>query len=225
MRIVGLRSSAWRCDFTPRAASVFALLVAFLCASCGGPPATHYYTLRMPPPPPANDPKTNFVLEVERFRAPELLRDDRIVFYESPTQLNFYQHHRWRADPAMMLSELAARWLEQTGIFAQVRGSPSREPADYLLKGRVLSFEEVDYEGAGKGRVTLALTLVRSRDRKAVWSARRQVESAIQQKGVPGVVNALNSSSWQLLAEVLPGLLTQVEGDFKEASKRQLDGR
>lgn len=120
----------------------------------------------------------------------------------------------------MMLSELVGRWLEQTGVFAQVRVSPSREPVDYLLRGRVLSFEEVDYEGGAKGRVGLALTLVRLQDHKTVWSATRQLENAVQEKGVPGVVNALNSSSQQLLDGALPGVVTQVERDFKETSEK-----
>lgn len=201
-----------------RAGAGLGLLAALIGASCGSLPKTYYYTLRRPAPLPAHDPRTNFVLGVEHFRAVEVLRDDRIIFFESPTQLNFYQYHRWSSDPATMLSELAARQLDEMGVFAQVRLLPSREPTDYLLKGRLLNFEEVDYEGGGKGRVGLELVLVRTRDHKLVWSFIRQAESAIEGKGVPGVVEALNTSSERLLREALPELAAQAEREFKESS-------
>lgn len=215
MRTVVSPWSARVCKLVRRRATL-ALLVVLAAMSCGGLPRTNYYTLRLSSPPPARDPKTGFVLGVEHFRAPEILRDDRIVFYESPTQLNFYQYHRWGSDPTSMLTELVARRLEQTGVFAVVHLLPSREPVDYFLRGRLLSFEEVDYETGVRGRVGLDLTLVRSRDQKMLWSETRQVESATQGKGVPGVVDALNAASQQLLDEALPGLIASIEHDFQQ---------
>jgi ABC-type uncharacterized transport system auxiliary subunit len=141
--------SVWRRRLLRRSAAALGLVGALVSASCGGAlPKTHYYTLQAPAPPPSNDPRTNFVLGVERLRAPEMLRDDRIVYYESPTQMNFYQYHRWGSDPATMLAEFLAQWIDGMGVFAQVRLLPGREPLDYVLRGRLLSFEEVDYEGA-----------------------------------------------------------------------------
>jgi ABC-type uncharacterized transport system auxiliary subunit len=61
----------------------------------------------------------------------------------------------------------------------------------------------------------LELWLLRSRDHKVVWNATREVESAIQEAGVPGVVKALNASSERILKDVLSGLAAQVEKDFK----------
>ncbi len=202
-----------------RLAAALGLLGTILCASCGGVPKTYYYTLRVPPAPPASDPKTTFVLGVERFRGVEMLRDDRIVFYRSPTELNFYQYHRWSAEPATMLTEMVARWLDEMGIFTLVRMLPSREPVVYILRGRLFNFEEVDYEGGGKGRVNLELTLVRTRDRQLVWQITRQVERPIEEKGMTGVVNALNASSEQLLREALPGLAARIESEFKESQQ------
>jgi ABC-type uncharacterized transport system auxiliary subunit len=188
--------------------------------SCGSVPKTSYYTLRLPAAPPAVDPKTSFSLGVEHFRAAEVLRDDRIVFYKSPTELDFYQYHRWSADPAGMLTERVARWLSQTGLFAEVRTLPTREAVDYVLRGRLLNFEEVDDEGPGKGRVAFGLALVRSRDHRVVWSFERQAEHSVEGQGMPGVVDALNASTEDLLGQALPGLAQQVERDFSESRER-----
>jgi len=179
----------------------------------------YYYTLQTPAAPAPSDPKTEFVLGVEHFRAPEILRDDRIVYYVSSTQINFYQHHRWGSDPATLLSEFTARWLQNSGVFAEVKMLPLRERVDYTLGGRLLSFEEVDAEGAPKVRLVLALTLVRSSDHKRVWSSEERQETPISERGVEGVASALNASCDQALQKMIPGLLAQVEKDFQGNGK------
>ncbi len=196
------------------------LAAAALCASCGGARPVHYYTLQMPAPAQIGDPRTNFVLGVQQFRAPEPLRDDRILYYQSPTQLNYYQQHRWDSDPATMLSALAQRELQQTGVFAQVLLVPYLGNADYVLRGQVLSFSEVDYQGGVKARVGIGLTLLRMPDRKVAWSAQRQVENVVQEQGVPGVVNALNAATKQILDEMIPGIVAQVESDYRASTSK-----
>ena len=221
MMTVESSSNAWKRSFSARACALLGLLTAVFAVGCGSAPKTYFYTLQVPAAPAPTDPRTNYVLGVEHFRAPRILRDDRIVYYESPTQLNFYEYHRWSSDPPTLLSEVTARALRQMQLFAEVRMLPSREPVDYVLKGRVYHFEEVDEGPSGKARVGLGLTLVRSRDHKSVWSAERQVEQPIQTKGVAGVVEALNSSTEGLLGEVLPGLAAQVERDSTQPGQSQ----
>jgi len=213
----GSLSNGWKPESKRRVAAVAGLLAALALAACGGAPRMYYYTLRMPAPPARSDPKTAFALGVEHFRAPEMLRDDRILYYQSPTEMNFYEYHRWGSDPASMFSDLALGWIQGTGVFTEARMLPAREPVDYILRGRLEHFEEVDEAGGSKGRVGVELTLLRSSDHKVVWSDRRQAESAVEEKGVAGVVQALNESSQQLLREALPGMIEQVEREYKSS--------
>lgn len=193
------------------------ILPSLFLFGCGSKiPATHYYALRFPPPAPMTDPKTTLVLEIEPFKAAMNLRDDRITYYESPTEFSFYEYHRWSPDPATMLTELTRRRLNESEVFSHVRLIPSHEPSDYTLKGHLLNFDELDYEPGGKARVTLDLRLVRTSDKKTVWSDRREVTHSIEQSGVAGVVSALSAASDELLSEALPGLAAEVEREFKE---------
>jgi ABC-type uncharacterized transport system auxiliary subunit len=219
MTPVELWSNVSKRSSPARAAAVLGFLAIAFAAGCGGVPKTHYYTLQVPSTPPPTDPKTNYVLGVEHFRAPEMLRDDRIVYYESSTQLNFYQFHRWGSDPATLLAEYTAQWVESSGAFTQVRMMPVREHVDYILGGRVLSFEEVDGDGGPKARLALELSLVRTNDHKLVWTDEQRRESAISERGVQGVATALNASCAQALSVMVPGLIAQVEQDFKSSSK------
>jgi len=213
----GLLSSVWKHKRGQLLKVSFGLLALLVAASCGGVPKTHFYTLQLPPPAPS-DAKTGYVLGVERFHASEALRDDRIVYYETPTQLNYYEYHRWVSGPARMLEELVARKLDRAGVFADVRRLSSGMGADFILRGRVLNFEEVDGEAGVHGRVALELNLVRASDGATVWSDTRLVERPAEGTGVPGVVKALNASSEQLMNESLTGLIAQVKSEFARSS-------
>jgi len=197
-------------------------LLAMFVSGCGGGkiPETHYYTLKFPPPAPFSDPKTALLLDIEPFRSSVNLRDDRITYYQSPTEFSYYEYHHWSPDPATMLTELARRRLNEMAVFAHVRSFPSREPSDFILKGHLLNFDELDYEPGGKVRVALDLRLVRTRDQKAVWSDRREVVHSIDGKGVDGVVNALSAASDQLLGEALPGLAAAAQANIKETPQK-----
>lgn len=189
--------------------------------SCGSVPSTNYYSLRVPPPPAAaHTPQTAAVLGIERFNAPDALRNDRLVYYSSPTQVGFYDYHRWVADPASMLRDDVSRRIEQAGLFADVELLPARGGSNYYLRGRVLHFEEVDYEGAVSGRVGLELTLVRGSDRQVLWSDSRQAKIAAAGQGHAAVIEALNAASDRVLGELLPSLLAKAEEELKQGAKK-----
>jgi len=174
----------------------------------------------MPALTPVNDPKTSFVLDVERFRAPEVLRDERILYYQSATELNFYEYHRWTAAPADMTADLVARRLKGADIFREVRLFPHSKPGDFVLRGHLLNFEEVDYQSGGGVRVGLELSLVRTRDHQVIWSDRRLATRGLEGKGVEGVVKSLNDATGQLLNEFLPALSAEVERESERASQQ-----
>ena len=218
MTTVESSSNVWKRSFPARMWAVLGLLMAVFATGCGSVPKTSYYTLQVPAVPAATDSRTNYILGIERFRAPEVLRDDRIAYYVSPTQMNFYQYHRWGSDPASLLSEYTAQWLESSGVFAQVKMLPARERVDYVLGGSVSNFEEVDSSGGGKVRLGMALSLVRMSDHKLLWSGEQHVETPLAEHGVEGVASALNTASAQALREMAPGLIAQVEQDFKASA-------
>jgi len=211
--------NVWKRSLRARACAILGLLATAFFAGCGGVPKTYFYTLQVPATPAPSDPRTEYVLGVDHFRAPEILRTDRIAYYVTPTQINFYQYHRWGADPATLLTEFTAQWLHSSGAFAQVKMLPIRERVDYTLAGSVLHFEEVDSGGAAKARLSLALSLVRTSDRKMVWSGEQRVETPLQGGGVEGVATALNTACAQALGEMAPGLIAQVEQDSKSSGK------
>ena len=187
--------------------------------ACGSVPKTNYYSLRVPAVPAAATLRTKAVLGVERFGAPDALRNDRLVYYPSPTEVGFYDYHRWVADPASLLRENVAGRLRNSGLFADVVLLPARAESNYYLRGRVLHFEEVDYDGGVSGRAGLDLTLVRASDRQVVWSAAKDAKVVATGQGHAAVVGALDAASDQVLSELVPLLLAKAEEDLKQGTK------
>lgn len=211
--------NVWKRSIPVSVRAALGTLVIVCTAACGGMPKPSYYTLQVPAAPAPAETRTNYVVGVEHFRAPEILRDDRIIYYVSPTQINYYEHHRWGSDPATLLSDYTAEWLNSTGAFSQVKVLPVRDHVDYTLGGRVLSFEEVDSDGGAKVRLSLSLSLVRTSDHKLVWSAERRQETPLAERGVDGVATTLNAACAQVMQEITPGLIAQVEQDYKNSGK------
>ena len=127
------------------------LVAAVLCGLRIGSPNALLH-VRAPLAPQAPPPRTNLVLQVEPFDAPGLYRDDRIIYYTSPTELNFHDYHRWSSSPGQLLTELAVKYFAETGLFKQVYPYPAPVHADYTLRGRVLDLAQMDYEKGGTGR-------------------------------------------------------------------------
>ena len=189
--------------------------------ACASTPKTRYYTLHVPPPPSASGPKTHFVLQVERFDTPDVLRDNRLIYYKSPTELNFYQQRRWSSDPGELLADLAMKYFAETGLFQQVYAYPAPVHADYTLRGRVLNFAELEYEksdhgGLGQGKVSLKLDLIRTKDYKVVWSARLEDAEPIRKKNTRGVVDALNNAVGRVMLKAYAGISQAVEHEFAQ---------
>ncbi|MGE5326280.1 MAG: ABC-type transport auxiliary lipoprotein family protein [Deltaproteobacteria bacterium] len=187
------------------------MLAALLLSACGSVPKTHYYSVTMPTAAPTADSESAGVLDVARFQAASVLRDDRILYYQTPTELNYYEYHRWSAQPAVMMAELVSRRVRASGVFSDVRLNPRTTPGDFQLRGRLLNFEELDFQAGGHVRVALELDLVRNSDHTIIWSGTERRERAVEGKGVGAVVDALNASA----AEVVDGLLPQLLAGVK----------
>jgi len=67
--------------------------------------------------------------------------------------------------------------------------------------------------------MALALSLVRSSDHKLVWLGEKRQEAPLAEHGVAGVATVLEASCSQVLQELIPSLVTQVEQDYKSSGK------
>lgn len=201
-----------RADVRGRATLLVMGLAAVLGPGCGGggPTSARMYTLKVPEPPQVPASPSTIVIGVEHFSAVAPIDDSRILRYESPTQLKYYDEDRWVSEPTTMIPELSARYLERMGIAHQARVLPWVESMDYILQGQILSFEEVVSGERREARVALELTLLRFPARQVVWDGTFRSLQPVSGDGVSAVVDALSAATHQVLKEGLTALSAQL---------------
>jgi ABC-type uncharacterized transport system auxiliary subunit len=178
-------------------------LVAAL-AACGSVRPSKYYTLSVPAAAPVAGAAAPADVLVGRVTAPQMLRDDRIVYRSSGTQLGAYEYHRWAEPPTEMISELLFRSLRDSGRFRSVQSLRSNARGDILVRGRLYEFGEVTGSPL-TGRVKLEVEAYDQQTGKVVFSRMFSADEPVNGKEVADVVAALDSAVKRALSEFTTG--------------------
>ena len=180
-----------------------ALAVLLTAAACGKAPATNFYTIDLPAPSEVGAAPAAVQVGVDRPRASHLLRQDRIVYFTTGKELNFYQYHRWAEPPVFLVQSAVIRQLRSAGLFDNVVPYRAQKGLDYVVRGRLLAMEEVDTPGGVTARFGLELELVRQKDAQVVWSGRATRERPVATNSVEGVVEAMGGCVQESLDELM----------------------
>jgi ABC-type uncharacterized transport system auxiliary subunit len=160
-------------------------------ASCISTMPVHYYTIQ-PAPPPANLGKPDgLILLVGSIATPPELQDGRIRYRIGSNEVGAYQFHRWTEAPGVMVRESLLRALRASGQYQHVLESSSSAIGDYLVRGRLLEFDEVD-DGSIRTKITLQMILVDIKTNSSVWDHVTEREEPVANKTVPDVVQSLD---------------------------------
>src|SRR5260370_35187343 len=76
-----------------------------------------------------------------------LYRDDLIVYTSSGRAMSRYQYHRWAEPPSEMITDILLRELRASGRYLQIYSLGSNVRGDYLLRGHLYDFRELDGKG------------------------------------------------------------------------------
>ena len=150
---------------------------------------------------------------VGNISAPPELQDGRIRYRVGSNEVGAYQFHRWTAQPAAMISESLVRTLRATGKYRSVMESSSAAAGDYILRGRLYEFDEVD-RGAIQTSISLGVDLVDAKTKRIVWQDLVKHEEPVGSKNVPEVVASLDRNLQAVVKETAEGI-----GKFLEAQR------
>ena len=121
------------------------------------PKEEHFYNLTGPTVP--LEKGTGPSLEVLPFRSAAGYDTARLAYRVSSHELRFYAHHKWSAEPAVLVREMVGNHLRASGQFAFVGIDGKGQDPDGYLAGTVVALEEVDAGDSWKARVALRLEL------------------------------------------------------------------
>jgi ABC-type uncharacterized transport system auxiliary subunit len=183
--------------------SVWVVMAAGLVGpSCVATRPVHYYTIE-PASQPANQTRPDgLILLVGTIATPEALQDGRIRYRIGSNEAGAYEYHRWTERPGSMVRNSLLRALRATGKYQRVLESSSSATGDYLVRGKLYEFGEVD-SASIHTRISLQVELVDTKTNRNVWDHLVEREEPVASKSVMDVVQSLDRNLQQVVSETV----------------------
>ena len=102
-----------------------------------------YYTLEYESPVVGNHQALPDVIRVQQFSVSPIYNSSRIIYRDKSYKRQAYAYHKWRANPAQLVTYYISRDLKASGLFKAVLPGESRDAPAYLVEGSVEEFLEV----------------------------------------------------------------------------------
>ena len=137
--------------------------------ACGAVRPNKYYQLTVPDDRMSGAARAFPVtLVLGPITSSELYREDQIVYTSDGLAMGQYQYHRWAEPPPEMIHDVLLRKLQLSGHYQQVYSLLSDVRGDYLLRGRLYDFREIDGDRL-MARVAFEFELYDSETGMIVW--------------------------------------------------------
>lgn len=144
-------------------------------------------------------------LLVGNISAPGIYLDTPIAYRTGPNEIGTYQYSRWVEPPNALLKDKLIRMLRASGDYQSVAELGSTSDGQFVLRGRLYNFEEVDSANI-EGLVSMEFELYNRKTGKVVWSHYYSQSEPVQGKQISAVVAALDTNLDRGLKEVAAGL-------------------
>jgi len=167
---------------------------------CVGTRPAHYYTLGTGAPAATQSKPDGLILLVGNISTSEALQDSRIRYRTGANEAGAYEYHRWTERPGSMVRNALIRGLRDSAKYRRVLESGSSVSGDYLLRGELEEFDEVD--GASiRTKISLHVELVELKTNQIVWDHMLERAEPVSGKTVVEVVQSLDRNLQQVVSE------------------------
>lgn len=185
--------------------SVVLSLFALMLCGCGSTKPIHYYTIQSSTAPTLSAGAPSISLLVARIGGAEFLRGTPIAYRVGANEIGIYEFSRWIEPPVEMVHTNLIHELKSTGNYMSVDSLGSSAEGQYVVRGRLFDFEEVDGPTIS-GLVSMEFELYDHKSGKVVWSHSYSQSEPVQGKEMAAVVAALNANLDRGLKETAEGL-------------------
>jgi ABC-type uncharacterized transport system auxiliary subunit len=173
-----------------------------------------YHTLSTAPAmkPDPGTPHWKAAVAVHRFETPMYLRQGRIVYRAAPTQIGFYEYHRWAADPGATVTTAFIESLRSANTFSTIAPYDGRDRPDYLISGRLEKLDEVDYGSRVRVEAKMSAVLTNLRTGAIVWSGDAAETSNVDRRDVDSVVAEMSRAVQANIDRLVGDMEQQISG-------------
>jgi ABC-type uncharacterized transport system auxiliary subunit len=190
-----------------RAVCLFMMVGTAWTAGCGAARPNKYYQLTVPADmtAAANANPIPVTLQLGLLTGSHLYRDDHIVYSGTGQSMGTYEYQRWVEPPTEMIQDVLFRQLRASGRYRSVNMLRSNARGDFVLRGRLYDFKEVEANPA-VARVALEYELRDAKTGMTVWSQFYSHDEPVGGKDVSSVVAALDRNVQGIIGQVRGGL-------------------
>ena len=184
---------------------IFVSLLALGVSGCVSSKPIRYYTIQFPAAPTITSGAHTESLLVAPVTGAEIFRDTPIAYRIGSNEIGTYQYSQWAQPPVEILQGNLIRVLRATGNYQSVASLGSTSNGQYVVRGRLYDFEEVDGPSIS-GLVSMEFELYERKSGKVVWSHYYSQSEPVQGKEMSAIVSALDTNLDRGLKEVAAGL-------------------
>jgi ABC-type uncharacterized transport system auxiliary subunit len=185
--------------------SILLSLFALTLSGCGSTKPIRYYTIQSPTAPALPNGTHEVSLLVAGISGSEIFRRSPIAYRIGANEIGSYQYSQWAEPPVEIIQNSLIRLLLASGNYQSVASFSSASGGQFVVRGRLNDFEEVD--GANiTGLVSMEFDLYDRKSGKVVWSHSYSQSEPVQGKEISAIVQALDINLDRGLKEVAAGL-------------------
>jgi ABC-type uncharacterized transport system auxiliary subunit len=178
-------------------------LTAMACLASAGCVATrpvHYYTLGSAEPHVSQGRADGPTILVANIATSESLQDVRIHYRAGVNEEGTYEFHHWTERPGAMVRDGLMQALRSSGKYQRVLESSSSATGDYLVRGRLHEFDEVD-NAAIQTRISLQLDLIDKKTNRTIWDHLFERDEPASGKSISDVVASMDRNLAQVASQ------------------------
>lgn len=199
----------------------FSALLAIAGCAAKGKPEDKIFHYVLEYPKPKAEPAGPFAeaLKVRRFSAAPAYNTSRMIFRESPFRREEYVFHRWRVNPADMVTDFLARDLRASGLFSAVFSGDASPDTDIVLSGSVDEFLESDDAKVWTAILAITVTLLDESEadisRRVILQKGYRAEAVLAEKDPRELASAMSKA----MAEVSASVISEVGAVLKKTAE------
>ncbi|MFC1563118.1 hypothetical protein ACFL4Z_03610 [candidate division KSB1 bacterium] len=187
----------------------------FFILSCSSAPMTHYYYLDYGISHKDNN-KYPYVLGIEEFNSDDIYNRDNIIFREIPYEIQYYIYKRWASYPKTLISEKVLEHLKASALFKSVRHYPDFYNIDYLLRGNIKKFDELDKTDGWYANFSLEIEFLDIHKDSTLFVLRTDKMIKAKEKNVLEIVIAMSKcvqETFNELTEKIDKILYEISSE------------
>lgn len=178
-----------------------------------------YYTLEYDKSLPVTnaglDP-VQAVIKVERLNIAPAYNTNRIIYRDQSFKRASYFYHKWKANPADMITHLLTRDTRRSGLFKAVVIPGSKTPHTHIVEGSVDELLEWDSKDKWEAVLSVNVTLLDAEEsnisKKVIFQQRFSARKKCEEKHPKALVQAMSEA----MAEVSENICMAVYNALSE---------